>query len=252
MFDVRKQLGYKPTIYLDDGHGIETPGKRTPKMADGSVIRENQFNAAVVAKAKAKFESCGFRVVLTAPEVEDVPLKTRIIRANEDYLMQQKVYPDVDKSKLGLFFSVHFNALDGRFGTNEGGVETHFYKTSKNGKALAACVQKHVALGTPQRNRGIKGTNLYVNRKTYMPANLIEFGFMDVEREAHLMLNDAYQDESAEELFRGACEYLDVVILEDLFKDPAAEEELKTLRAKVKRYEDVITVIHGVTETAII
>ena len=36
-------------IAIDDGHGMETAGKRTPAFSDGSVMRENEFNRAVVA-----------------------------------------------------------------------------------------------------------------------------------------------------------------------------------------------------------
>ena len=34
-------------ISIDDGHGAETPGKRTPKFADGSAMKENEFNKIV-------------------------------------------------------------------------------------------------------------------------------------------------------------------------------------------------------------
>ena len=34
-------------IAIDDGHGMETAGKRTPPFPDGSVMRENEYNAAV-------------------------------------------------------------------------------------------------------------------------------------------------------------------------------------------------------------
>ena len=36
-------------IAIDDGHGMETAGKRTPAFSDGSVMRENEFNRAVVS-----------------------------------------------------------------------------------------------------------------------------------------------------------------------------------------------------------
>ena len=38
-------------IALDDGHGMETAGKRTPSIAElnNRVIKENEFNRSVVA-----------------------------------------------------------------------------------------------------------------------------------------------------------------------------------------------------------
>lgn len=69
-------------IALDDGHGQETAGKRTPLFPDGSYMKENDFNREAVANLEGTLRRCGFRVLLTAPEDTDVPLKLRTDRAN--------------------------------------------------------------------------------------------------------------------------------------------------------------------------
>jgi len=41
-------MSYK--IAVDNGHGLNTPGKRTPPMPDGRVIREWEFNYPTAQK----------------------------------------------------------------------------------------------------------------------------------------------------------------------------------------------------------
>ncbi|GAB4272151.1 N-acetylmuramoyl-L-alanine amidase family protein [Thermincola ferriacetica] len=183
-------------IAIDDGHGMDTPGKRTPPMADGKVILENQFNAPTARFLDVALQRCGFRTMFTAPEAKDVPLAIRVKRAND--------------AKADAFISIHYNAFRGVWDETRGGVETCYQPGSVEGRKLAACIQKYIAQGTPQVNRGIVAQNLYVTRKTRMVAALVEAGFMDVRKEAALMLDPAFQKETAEQIAQGVCEYFGV------------------------------------------
>jgi N-acetylmuramoyl-L-alanine amidase len=182
-------------VAIDDGHGIETPGKRTPAFPDGTVIRENQFNAPTAKKLGEALKRCGIDVIFVAPEETDTSLATRVSRAN--------------KANADIFVSVHYNAFKGVWG-DHGGIKTYHYPGSTKGEKLAKCIQKYVKNGTPMRDRGIDSANFYVLRKTSMPAALVECGFMDNMNEAKLMLDPAYQEETAEEICQGVCEYLGV------------------------------------------
>lgn len=64
-------------IALCDGHGMETAGKRTPMFSDGTFMRENEFNRAVVALLDVHLKRCGFRTLIVAPTDIDTPLRTR-------------------------------------------------------------------------------------------------------------------------------------------------------------------------------
>ena len=44
----------KKTIILDNGHGIETPGKRSPIWKDGTQLFEWEFNRDVVRHIASK------------------------------------------------------------------------------------------------------------------------------------------------------------------------------------------------------
>lgn len=197
----------KYLLILDDGHGEETAGKRSPAMADGYVMKENYFNRAVVELLKAEAERSGIDVYLTAPELGDVSLSTRSSRANAKYNEYVAKY-----GKNGfkcIFISVHANAYLGTWG-DWGGIDTFHYPGSTSGKALATIIQKYLIQGSPLKNRGVKEANFHVVRETVMPAVLVECGFMDSNHDINYLISDAYRKETAIELAKGACEYFGI------------------------------------------
>ncbi len=186
-------MSYK--IAVDNGHGLNTPGKRTPPMPDGRVIREWEFNYPTAQKLGKVLKRCGLDVVFVSNTEKDTELSLRVQRANN--------------AKADLFVSIHYNAFKGEWGTH-GGVETFHYPGSSKGKRLAELVQKELVKATCLRNRGVKYKNFYVLRRTLMPAVLCECGFMDNLEEARLMLDENYQQKVAEAIGKGVCNYLGV------------------------------------------
>ncbi|MHB1167026.1 MAG: N-acetylmuramoyl-L-alanine amidase family protein [Carboxydocellales bacterium] len=207
-------------IAIDDGHGPETLGKQTPVLTDGKVIHENQFNAPTALLLEAALKRCGFRTMQAAPENTDVPLGTRIKRAND--------------AKAEGYVSIHYNALRGFWDETAGGVSTHYQPGSVEGQKLAACVQKYVAQGTPQVNRGIVAQNLAVTRETKMVAVLVENGFMDVHKEADLMLDPKFQKEQAEQIAQGVCEYFGVTYVPPVKEAPPKDELAEAVGALLR------------------
>lgn len=207
-------LGYTPLLLLDDGHGIDTAGKRTPPLPDGSVIKENQFNAAVVKLIEEDAIRLGFKTLLLAPEDTDTPLGSRSKRANEAYKKYKTELAakgvNTSSNHIVILVSVHYNALTGTWESKAEGVSTHCYPGSIKSKRLAECIQKNLIKGTAQKNRGVVESDFHILRETIMPAALIEAGFMDNSREAQLMLNKDFQKEVATEVLNGICEFLNV------------------------------------------
>ncbi|WP_407271142.1 N-acetylmuramoyl-L-alanine amidase [Radiobacillus sp. PE A8.2] len=199
--------------FLDDGHGEETAGKRTPYMkALGRSIKENEFNKPVVALLQTELERCGVNVVLVAPEDRDTPLKTRTDRANKTKAAYDKKY---GKNQVDfIYVSIHFNAYDGSFtGANPSGISLHVYLGNKKYRSgeLAGSIAKYVKQGTKQEYRGVKENNFHVLRETKnIPAVLSENGFMDNPAEANLMLNKKFQKEVAVEHAKGICDYFGI------------------------------------------
>lgn len=185
-------------IALDDGHGMETMGKRTPNFPDGSYMHENEFNRAVVSKLNIHLKRCGFNTILTAPTDADTPLGTRTKTAIT--------------AKANLFLSIHANANTGVWG-KWGGISSHIFAKGGESERIANVLHKSVLQGTKLRDRGIEVSNFQVLRDTHnagIPAILFELAFMDNMDEAKLLLSDAYRSECAEEIAKGVCEYYGV------------------------------------------
>ena len=192
-------------IALDNGHGIRTPGKRTPKWTDGTksiytkndFMHEWEFNRGVVKRLKVELERNGFRVL----EVSPTDIDTSIIRRTRA----------ANLAKADIYVSVHANALGNVWNEKVNGIET---LTSGKGESLALgkILQKHMVWASGLRDRGLKdGSWLGVVKGTHMPAVLVECGFMDNPAEAKMLNMSEYRQQMAVALCKGICEYYNVV-----------------------------------------
>lgn len=187
-------------VVTDDGHGMETSGKRTPLFEDGTFMHENEFNRAVVDKLNIHLTRNNFKVLHVSVGDTDVPLKTRTDLANN-------IIPNGYGRPADAGVSVHANASTGVWNKKVKGIEIFYRDGSKEGKRLAQNIQEFLVKGTPLINRGLKTANLHMTRESKMPFVLIEGAFMDNPDEAKLLLSDAYRSECAEEIARGICQY---------------------------------------------
>lgn len=186
----------KILVALDDGHGTETAGKRSPAFSDGSVMKENEFNSKTADYLKEALERCGFDVLMVAPEETDTELPTRVQRANA--------------AKADVYISIHANA----YGTNwntANGVETWIYDKIKNQSQtyrFAECIHEALVSGSGRKDRGIKrSTDLYVLKATTMHAVIVECGFMTNREECELLKSDSYRRKCAENICKGVCAF---------------------------------------------
>lgn len=221
-------------IGLDDGHGMETKGKRTPYIEElGRFVHENEFNRAVVRLLDIELRRCGFKTLLVAPTDADTSLQERTKLANS--------------KGADAFISIHYDAMDGEFdgeGKDPEGITVFHHPNSANGKKLANAVSKYLKQGTKQQNRGVKTRdNLHVLNASNMPAILTENGFMDNKREALLMVDVAFQKEVAREHAQGICEYFNVGYIAERVEAKVAGENIIVLtdgqkkdRAKLAEY----------------
>ncbi|MEN2468008.1 N-acetylmuramoyl-L-alanine amidase [Ornithinibacillus sp. JPR2-1] len=149
-------------IALDAGHGMNTPGKRTP---DGE--REWSFNSKVVAAATKYLNEYDNVTVIRLDDPTgktDVSLTARTNKANSQ--------------KADILISYHHNANTGQWG-NWTGTETYHYPGSSTGLAIAKKIHPAIVRAMGLRDRGIKSANFHMLRESNMPAILIEGGFMD-------------------------------------------------------------------------
>jgi N-acetylmuramoyl-L-alanine amidase len=192
-------------IALDNGHGLNTAGKRTPRWTDETTstytkknfMHEWEFNRGVVKRLKVELERNGFEVLEVSPTEDDTSINARCREANS--------------ANADLFVSVHANALGNTWNERVKGIET---LTSGKGESLrlGTILQKHMVADTGLVNRGLKdGKWLGVVRLTKMPSVLVEGGFMDNPSESKLLNSNEYRDVFAKALCKGVCEYYGVV-----------------------------------------
>ncbi|WP_077297510.1 N-acetylmuramoyl-L-alanine amidase [Virgibacillus pantothenticus] len=146
------------------GHGIHTPGKRTP---DGE--REWSFNNVVVTEGIKHLEGNYDDVEvlrLDDPTGErDVPLQERTNKANA--------------WGADVYVSTHHNANTGKWGSWTG-TETYTYLGNHpSTEQLASKVHKRIVNAYGLRDRGLKKADFHVLRETKMDAILTEGGYMD-------------------------------------------------------------------------
>lgn len=235
---IKNKLGYVPCIYLDAGHGLETKGKQTPKLEDGTIIKEKTLNDGVKKELITLCKEFGLGVVDVSPGNTDIPLNVRVKTANEHYI----------KGNKGVFISIHYNSGTGVWGNNKGGIESFYYDGSSESKRLTECIQSELVKGTHQANRGVKvGGDWAVLRDTKMTATLLELGFMDYKPEALLMLNKDFYKECAMEILEGIKVYYGLsgilVEKEDKHWVDGDVEYLNSIGISLtdKRYDDVCT-----------
>lgn len=182
---------------LDNGHGKQTKGKRSPVFDDGETqFLEYKFNRDIVARIIKQLDAAGVQYYNVVPEVDtDNFLEGRVNRANSK------------KSDLPkLFVSVHANAAPAKSSRDWAaasikGIETWFYHNSKRGQKLASIFQKHLIDETGFKNRRLKSrpnSQFYVLRKTRMTAVLTENGFYNNKEEAAELMKDEVRQKIAD------------------------------------------------------
>ena len=170
------------TIILDNGHGADTPGKRSPKWADGAPqFFEYAYNRRLVQAIHARLKEAGIRSVILVPETEDIPLRERTARANEIAM----------KSGIAqtLVVSVHGNASINHDGsgweiwTSEGHTKSDDYAKVFLDEAYHFVGSKSFCI------RGIKESNFYILKHTACPAVLTENLFFDNRRDYDFLMS---------------------------------------------------------------
>lgn len=170
------------TVLLDNGHGKETPGKRSP---DGRVL-EWEYTRRLAAAIKDRLDEAGYNSVLLTPEDRDVSLGERCRRAN-------RIAASVGSANC-LLISLHINAAgNGSTWRHARGWQVCVSNNaSKKSLMLAESLVDAAALSLkvryPSNARKYWTQNLAICRDTYCPAVLTENLFMDSKDDCSLLL----------------------------------------------------------------
>ncbi|ETI96938.1 MAG: hypothetical protein Q606_CBAC00005G0047 [Intestinibacter bartlettii DORA_8_9] len=213
----------KYLVAIDAGHGMHTEGKQSVPMSKdlyidnelvrkkGKIIKENEWNRGVSEYLAAALKRCGIDTMFTADMTgkTDIPLSTRAKKAN--------------KYGADILISNHYNAI-GNCDTWQSRVKGLLVLRTKNASSksirLGKLAVKHLEKDINyeysyglMRDVDMSGFTLAILRQTTMPAILIEYGFMDYEKEAKLMLDKKHQEKCAEAVAKAVCEYFGVTYI---------------------------------------
>ncbi len=172
-------------IYIDQGHNPQNPNAG----AEGNGLREQDLvypigvELAELLNANPEFEARLSR-----------PTPTTQIGTSNTTSLRLRV-ADANEWGADYFISLHTNAAEASAAT---GVEGYAFYRPSPAFSLGTDILRELTEATGLRNRGMQvRTNLYVLRKTNMPAVLIELGFITNINDATLMRDNP-------ELFAGA------------------------------------------------
>lgn len=189
-------------VCLDPGHGVETPGKRSP---DGTYF-EHEFALDMAVRIKFILECHGVDVTLTRKTARDVTLEERVAIANSI-------------TGLDLFVSLHSNAggSDGSWTQARGLVAYAYVDDDRSKKAAELIMHRQKNAGVTIRNKGkaADGRHLYVVRKTKATAVLVEHLFHDNREDVALLKDGNYRQKMAEADAKGILDVLGIAWKED-------------------------------------
>ena len=172
----------KFSVIIDNGHGRETLGKRSP---DGRLL-EWRWTRDAAGQLKAELEKHGIDARLLVPEDIDVPLSVRVERANAIAMTTPNC----------LLVSIHVNAASGKEWSDASGFSAWIcYGASKFSECLALRLQETATSMGLSGNRwlpkeGFFRANFSIVKKTIMPAVLTENMFMTNADDVSFLLSE--------------------------------------------------------------
>lgn len=213
-------------IVVDPGHGGNDPG-----AVGKNKTREKTINLNVGLLLKSMLEKeLGVEVLMTRGDDTFIPLSGRTKFAMDkkaDLFVSLHTNASTSRSAGGLetyYLSTsstsdsravealenkvvelyegaeakkHYDALDFILSDMR---QTEFLEYSND---LAALVQRNMVSGVQGCDRGVKQANFYVLRGAFMPAILVEMGFISNPNEEALLANTEYQERLARTIFEG-------------------------------------------------
>lgn len=174
----------KKIIMLDAGHGGSDPGALG--TLNGKTINEKDLTLSITYKVKAILESNGYKTAMTR---------------TGDTLPSLSERPEMANNKdCALFVSIHINSATA---TEAKGTEV-YYSDENNGdeygvrsQRFASNVLDGMLKYMKSNDRGVRMANWAVTRRAFMPAVLVEVGFISNKDELKLMCTDDYQNKAA-------------------------------------------------------
>ena len=170
------------TIILDAGHGKLTPGKRSPKLDNGSQFFEWEFTRKLSNAIKKSLDDLNIRCIQSNVDESDPGLSARATNINQ--IVRQN-------SELGyqsLMISLHGNAAgEGNWNSATGWEIWTTEGTTNSDKFAKIMCDTFKEVFPDQKLRGHKEKNFTILYKTACPCVLTENFFYDCKKDLNLI-----------------------------------------------------------------
>lgn len=192
-------------ILIDPGHGIDTPGKRSP---DGKFL-EYLWNRQIADLLLDRFMKMGIDASLVVTETNDISLATRVQRVN-------RMCSKIGASNV-ILLSIHSNAAgDGSKWMSAQGWSCYTSKGETKSDLIAECLydafetefaEKKIRKDMSDGDRDWE-ENFYVLQKSECPAVLLENFFYDNRDECAWLLKNETKERIADAIVKGIIQYV--------------------------------------------
>jgi N-acetylmuramoyl-L-alanine amidase len=190
-------------VNLDNGHGIDTKGKRSPVWPNGKQLVEWSWTRDIVNRIKIKSVAKPWDIFIVVPEDIDIPLLKRKKRINQNIRR--------NPNSKALTISVHGNAFKKNIGK---GIEVWTTpRQTQSDIAAEFFYEETIALKRKMRSDTSDGDHDKEARWSILfckgPTYLTESGFYSHYEECMWMLSEEGKEEIAEAHIRAIERYYD-------------------------------------------
>ena len=195
-------------IFIDNGHGLMTAGKRSP---DG-LFREPFYNREIARRLVSDLRDRGLDAELLVPEDDDISLAERVRRVNTACFLLGK--------QNVILVSIHVNAAgNGSKWLDATGWSVYTCKGQTASDKLAECLCQAAIKNFPgQRIRTDMSDGdmdweegFYILRKSLCPAVLTENFFMDNHSDLEYLQSRAGKQAVVDTHVEGIVEWLEAI-----------------------------------------
>ena len=192
-------------IFIDNGHGLMTAGKRSP---DGQ-FREPFYNREIARRVVSDLRDRGLDAELLVPEDDDISLSERVRRINAACFLLGK--------QNVILVSIHVNAAgNGSKWLNATGWSVYTCKGQTASDMLAECLCQAAIKNFPGRRIRTDMSDgdmdweegFYILRKSWCSAVLTENFFMDSRSDLEYLQSRAGKQAIIDTHVEGIIEYL--------------------------------------------
>ena len=192
-------------ILIDNGHGTQTKGKRSP---DGKFL-EYAYTREIARQVVTELKNKGYDAELLVPEEDDIPLSERVRRTNAHCQAFGKTNV--------ILISIHVNAAgDGSKWMNATGWSCYTCKGQTESDRLATCLYDAAIKNFPDKRIRTDFSDadsdweegFYILKKSLCPAVLTENFFMDKLSDRDYLQSEVGKQAIVDTHIEGIAEYL--------------------------------------------